>query len=110
MLFPQDSTALGLLYEVSRSHSDTPHSVGLPWTSDQPDTQRPLPENIQHLKEERDIRALGRIRTHNPSKGAAVDPLRIKVDTVEICQYSCSPATNFVILSGLQLFMASWFR
>jgi hypothetical protein len=28
---------LGLLIiEASRSHSDTPHSVGLLWTSDQP--------------------------------------------------------------------------
>jgi hypothetical protein len=26
-----------LIIEVSRSHSDTPHSVGLLWTSDQPD-------------------------------------------------------------------------
>ena len=27
---------LGLLYEVSRSHSDTPHTAGLFWTSDLP--------------------------------------------------------------------------
>jgi len=34
---------LGLLIvEVPRSHSGTPHSVGLHWTSD-----RPLPDNIQ---------------------------------------------------------------
>jgi hypothetical protein len=26
-------------FEASRSHSQTPHSVGLLWTSDQPDTQ-----------------------------------------------------------------------
>jgi hypothetical protein len=25
-----------LIVEVSRSHTDTPHSVGLYWTSDQP--------------------------------------------------------------------------
>jgi hypothetical protein len=25
-----------LIIEASRSHSDTPHSVGLLWTSDQP--------------------------------------------------------------------------
>jgi len=31
---------LGLLVvEVSRSHSDTPHSVGLLWQSDQPDVE-----------------------------------------------------------------------
>jgi hypothetical protein len=28
-----------LIVEVSRSHSDKPHSVGLLWTSDQPDAQ-----------------------------------------------------------------------
>ena len=28
-----------LIIEASRSHSDTPYSVGLLWTSDQPDTQ-----------------------------------------------------------------------
>jgi len=27
---------LGLIVEVSRSHSDTSHSTELPWTSDQP--------------------------------------------------------------------------
>ena len=28
-----------LTVEVSRSHSDTPHSAGVLWTSDQPDTE-----------------------------------------------------------------------
>ena len=28
-----------LIIEASRSHSDTPESVGLPWTSDQPDAE-----------------------------------------------------------------------
>jgi hypothetical protein len=33
-------SGLGLLiYEASRSHSGTPHSVGLLWTSDQPDAE-----------------------------------------------------------------------
>jgi len=30
-----------LIFEASRSHSDTPHSVGLLWTSDQPDAETP---------------------------------------------------------------------
>ena len=30
---------LGVLHEISRSYSDTPHSVRLLWTSDQPDTE-----------------------------------------------------------------------
>jgi hypothetical protein len=33
-----------LIIEASRSHSDTPHPVGLLWTSDQP-TQRPVPDD-----------------------------------------------------------------
>ena len=28
-----------LIIEASQSHSDTPHSVGLFWTSDQPDAE-----------------------------------------------------------------------
>jgi len=35
-------------FEASRSHSQTPHSVGLFWTSDQPDAQ---PYNTQHSQE-----------------------------------------------------------
>jgi hypothetical protein len=29
-----------LMIEASRSHSDTPHSVGLLWTRDQPDAEK----------------------------------------------------------------------
>jgi hypothetical protein len=29
-------------------HSDTPHSVGLLWKSDQPDTETTVPHNIRH--------------------------------------------------------------
>ena len=43
-----------LIVEASRSHSDTPHSVGLLLT--------------------RDIHAPGGIRSHSPSKRAAADP------------------------------------
>jgi len=43
IFFSADLTAVlgrGLLFvEVSRSHSDAPHSVGLLWTSDQPNAQ-----------------------------------------------------------------------
>ena len=66
----QPQWGLGLLYEVPRSHSDTPHSIGLFWTRDRP---LPLPDNTQH-SQETDIHAPGRIRTRNPSKRAAVDP------------------------------------
>jgi len=36
-----------LIVEASRSHSDTPHSVGPLWTSNWL-SQRPLPDNTQH--------------------------------------------------------------
>jgi len=49
-------------------HSDTPHSVGLLWTSDQPDAET---SSWQHTS---NIHDLGRIRTHDLSKRAVVDP------------------------------------
>jgi hypothetical protein len=64
----QPLTGQGLLIvEASRSHTDTPHSVGLLWTSDQPD-------NSQH-SQETDIHDRVKIRTRNPSKRAAADQL-----------------------------------
>jgi hypothetical protein len=43
VFFPMARQPLGglgrLIIEASRSHSDTPHSVGLLWTSDQPDAE-----------------------------------------------------------------------
>jgi len=56
------------IIEASRSHSDTPHSVGL-----LSPTQRPLLENTQHSGET-DIHDLGGIRTSNPSKRTVADP------------------------------------
>jgi len=38
--------------EASRPRSDTPHSVGLLWTSDQPDAET-LPDNKQRSRNER---------------------------------------------------------
>ena len=64
-----------LIIEASRSHTHThthTHSVGLLWTFDQPDAERPLPYNTQH-SQETDIHTTGRITTHNPSKRAAAD-------------------------------------
>jgi hypothetical protein len=58
-----------LIIEASRSHVlDTPHSVGLLWTSDQP-----VADNTQH-SHETDIHAACGIQTHNPSKRTAADP------------------------------------
>jgi hypothetical protein len=60
-----------LIIEASRSHSDTPHSVGLHCTSDQLVAET---STWQHTTLTRDRHAHGEIRTHNPSKRAAVDP------------------------------------
>jgi hypothetical protein len=60
-----------LIIEVSRFHSDTPHSdpsgrvISL--------TQRPLPDNTQQ-SQETDIHATGGNPTHDPNKRAAADP------------------------------------
>ena len=62
----QSQMGLGhLTVESSRSHSDTPHSVGLLWTSDQPDTQT-LPNNTQHSKQTNMLR-----RDSNPQSQQA---------------------------------------
>jgi hypothetical protein len=47
-----------LINKASLSHSDTPPSVGLLWTSDQPDAE--TSDNTQH-SEETDIHAPGGI-------------------------------------------------
>ena len=59
-----------LIIEASRSHSDTPHSVGLLWTSDQHDAHVYL---TTHNTNNRIAHAPGWIRTHNSSKRAASD-------------------------------------
>jgi hypothetical protein len=62
-----------LIIEASRSYSDTPHSVGLLWKSDQPVAETSLPDNTQH-SQETDIHTPGRIWTRNPSRRTASDP------------------------------------
>ena len=61
-----------LIIEASLLHSDTPHSVGLLWTSDQPDAETCT---WQHTTLTRDRHPCSHgIRTRNPRKRAAVDP------------------------------------
>jgi len=61
----------GLLnIEASRSHSDTPHSVGLPWTRDQPVAET---STWQYITRDKYPRSCG-IRTHNASSWAPADP------------------------------------
>ena len=72
-LAQQPLVSLGrLLFESSRPHSDTSHSIGFLHTSD-----RPVAENFtwQHTTlKETDIDSTGGIRSCNPSKRAATDP------------------------------------
>jgi hypothetical protein len=61
-----------LSIEASRSHSDTPHSVGLLWASDK-SAAGTLPNNTQH-SQETNIHASGGIETHNPSIPVVANP------------------------------------
>jgi hypothetical protein len=54
------------IIEASRSHSDTPPSGGLLWTSDQPDEQ-PLPDNTQR-SQQTDIHAPEGFEPANPAR------------------------------------------
>ena len=60
-----------LIFEASRSHSDTPHSVGLLFTNDQLGAETSA---SQHTKLTRDIHAPGGIRTRNHRIQEAADP------------------------------------
>jgi len=57
---------------TSWSHSDAPYSVGLLWTSDQPDANT---STWQHTSLTTDTNSSSKIQTHSPNKKAAVDPL-----------------------------------
>ena len=69
---PLDDKGL-LIVVASRSHSDTPHSVGLLWASDQPDAETSTSQYTQ-LSKGTNIHVAGGIRTHIPSKRAVADP------------------------------------
>ena len=106
---PTRAQAASLL-KVSRLQTDTPPSVGLPWTSNQP-SQRPLPDNTQH-SQQADIHAPGGIRTRNPSKLAAAIPrlrprshrdrqiraLVIYCQLLTMCSYGETKCNNGVML------------
>ena len=57
--------------EASRSYSGTPHSVGILQFSDQPDAERPIPNNTTLT---RDSHVIGGDSNPNPSKRATADP------------------------------------
>ena len=77
-----------LIVEATRSNSDTPHSVGLLWASDQTDAET---STLQHTQET-DIHTPGGIRTRNPNKRAAADPhlrSQSQCDRLYVCVYVC---------------------
>ena len=77
LLERQPSVGQGfLIYEVSRSHNDTPHSVGLLWTSDQLVAETFTWRHAQNSQQTK-VHAPGGIRTHNLSRRAAAD-LRLR--------------------------------
>jgi hypothetical protein len=61
-----------LFFEESRSHSDSTQSVGLLWTSDQPDAVNSTWQHTTFTTERHPYP--GRIRTCNLSRRAAADP------------------------------------
>ena len=72
LMAQQPLVSQGLLtIEASRLHSDTPQSVGLLWTSHQPDAET---TTWQFTKLTRDVDAPDVIWTRNPGKRAAADP------------------------------------
>ena len=98
---PKPPVGQGLLIvEASPSHSDISHSVGLLWTSDEPDVET---SSWQHTTITRDRypRPSG-IRTHNPSKRAAADPCIIRRGHRDHRNNSAS------IVIGYQCSMAAW--
>jgi len=59
------------IIEASRTHSDTPHSVWLPWASDRPDAET---STWQHKTLTRQRYDPGRIWTHSPKKRTPSNP------------------------------------
>ena len=93
--------------EASPSHSDTPHSLWLLWTSGQPDTEI-LPDNTKH-SQETDIHESGGIRTRNPSKRSAADP-RHKPRGHSDRQFASLRIFNYVFLCNphIQIIRLIW--
>ena len=60
-----------LTAEASLSHSHTLHSIGLLWTSDQPDAETSTWHHTKLMRDRHPCR--GGIRTRNPSMQAAAD-------------------------------------
>ena len=74
-----------LVVEFSRSHSDTPHSVGLPWTNDRPvaetsTSQHTTPTTDRHSCPRRDSNPQSQqVSGHIPTPSTVWPKIRIKI-------------------------------
>ena len=90
------------IVEASRSHSDTPHSVGLLWTSDQPVAET---YTWQHKTLKRDrLHAPCGIRTRIPSKRAAANA-RLQARSHRDRRSARSEGCNVSAASGWSFFV-----
>jgi len=92
-------------YGTSWSHSDTPPSVGLLCTSDQPDPVI-LPDNTQH-SQQTDIHAPCWIRTHNPKKRVAADS---RLRTRFVCRPTLHTPVNLWSTSILRIYKSTTYK
>ena len=60
--------------EASRSPLDTPHSIGLLWTSNYPDAETSTRQHTTLTNDRHSCPTPGLIRNHNPNKRTAADP------------------------------------
>ena len=82
-----------LIIEASRSHLDTPQFLGLPWTSDQTPTQKPLADNTQETDTlsppaefEPATPACKGSQTHSCPLGSALGCKTDRQNNVEVCE------------------------
>jgi hypothetical protein len=91
-----------LIIEASRSHLNTPHSVGLRGTNDHSDAKTSI---WQHTpSQDTNIHITGDIRTRNPSKQTAAEPSLIR------CDYWNRRILTYTILKPAQLFEALGYK
>ena len=85
-------------------HSDTPHSVRLLWTSDQPVAEAATRQNTTLT---RNIHTPGGIRTHNSSKQVAAEP---RFSPRGQCQWSINLFINAITAIRYQVRGERWRR
>jgi len=100
-----------LIVEAPRSHSDTPHSVGLLWTSDQPDEATAIWKQTRLTRDSAPYPPAG-FEPSNPSKRAATDhdiitPVSFYCNSPDIIHAFCY-LMRFVLVSSLRVFIGGF--